>query len=96
MLITVHYHLPPVTAKGTGPESTAWLLLLKGTPGGDVSANKRTGECNDAKPIISAYTGYRATFWVRNIDTDPPLAELIIRDYPLYNCNFVRIYQCVK
>jgi len=39
-----------VTAKGTrlhgshrvtGPESTAWLLLLTGTVGGDVSANNR-------------------------------------------------------
>jgi len=36
-----------VTAKGTGPqgstgpESTAWLLPLTGTVGGDVSANNR-------------------------------------------------------
>jgi len=36
----------------TGPESMAWLLLLKWTSGGDVSANKRTSERNDAKPVI--------------------------------------------
>jgi len=29
----------------------------QGTAGGDVSANKRTSERNDAKPVISANTG---------------------------------------
>jgi len=64
---------------------------LKGTAGGDVSANKRTSERNDA------------TFRVRNIDIDPPLAELIIRKFEticynrLYNYfTFVCLYQRVK
>ena len=73
-----------VTAKSTGPqdhtgpELTDWPLPLKGTAGRNVSANKQTSERNDAKPVISANTGHRATFWVINIDTDPPLAKLII------------------
>jgi len=66
-----------VTAKG--PESTAWLLPLKGEVGRDVSANKWTRKCNGAKPVIGDNTWHRATFWVRNINSDPPLAELIIR-----------------
>ena len=89
--------------RATWPELTDWLLPLKGTAGGDVSANKQTSERNDAKLIISANTGHRATFWVINIDTDPSLAKLIIQKFEtmcynrLYNyCNFVHLYQCVK
>jgi len=48
----------------TGPELTDWLLPFKGTAGGDVSANKWTSKRNDAKPVISANTWHRATFWV--------------------------------
>ena len=57
------------------------LIQGDSTAGGDMSANKWTSERNDAKPVISANTGHRATFWVRNINIDPPLAELIIPDF---------------